>query len=285
VVNQILVSLTDSRSVQGGFMKKLGSVIFLLVALVVSACNAQSGGSVNNPAATNALPATTQASAPAQVSAPTQAAAPTATSVPKPAPPSATATLSAPSGNPFDVIMNAQRAQLTAKTFRSRTTTTLANGKTSAQVVEYVAPDRVHLTLATGDEIIVIKGVGTFRKVTGGQWTKSPVDMSATAFAFLDPKNLDDLQKMVVLSQVKFVGPELLDNKPMFVYQYATLVKGLAPGNTDLAGTSRIWIGATDGLPYKLESEQDSAITKGEKTKTVITLEYDSSIKIEAPIK
>jgi hypothetical protein len=63
------------------------------------------------------------------------------------------------------------------------------------------------------------------------------------------------------------------------------LVKGLGPSNSDLTGTTRIWIGAIDGLPYKLESEQDSVITKGEKTKTVITVEYDSSIKIEAPIK
>ena len=81
---------------------------------------------------------------------------------------------------------------------------------------------------------------------------------------------------------MKFVGPDLIDGKPMWVYRYETTM--------DLAGTkidsaAKVWLGALDKLPYGQESESDSFVNKGGKTKSTIVYEYDSDIKIEAPIK
>jgi hypothetical protein len=259
-------------------MKKL-LLGMLIVALSVSACG---------PSATNA-PSTQPTVAPATQAAP-QA---TATSAPPPATattaPSATATKvpqpSAPTGNPFDLILNAHRAQMSAKTWRTRTTQTDSDGKTSTTLFEYVAPDRMHLATSTGNETIAIKGVGTYQKPAGGQWLKSPIDMSDLMFSFLDPKAFDEYKDTIVTTDVKFVGPDLIDTKPMFVYQYSSIVKGTLTGTGDLKGTTKLWVGVVDGLPYKTESDQDSAVKPGTKTHTVVIYDYDPNIKIDPPVK
>lgn len=261
-------------------MKKL-LLVMLIVALSVSACGPAPVAS-NTPSAPPALAPATQAAPQA-----------TATSAPPPATattaPSATATKapqpSAPTGNPFDLIMNAHRAQMNAKSYRTRTIQTEASGKTSTITFEFVAPDRVHLTNNDGSETIAIKGVGTYQKPAAGQWIKSPFDFSEMIFAFMDPKALAEFQNSIVVSAVKFVGPDLIDTKPMFVYQYSSVLKGLGPGGSDINGTQKMWVGVTDGLPYKLEGDQDSAVTAGAKTHSLITYDYDPNIKIEPPIK
>lgn len=258
-------------------MNKLLMFGIFVVALAVSACGQSATALPNSPTLSASAP-TAQVQSTA-TSAPAATSAPTATTAPKPA------QANAPTGNPFDLILAAQRAQMNAKSWRTRTTTTGADGKTGTTLFEFVAPDRVHMAMPNGFEIIAIKGVGTYQKPPAGQWLKSPVDFSATYFAFMDPKTIEEFQKSIVVSAVKFVGPDLIDVKPMFVFQYATLVKGIGPNGSDIAGTSKMWVGVTDGLPYKLESEQDSAVTLGAKSHTVAVYDYDPTIKIEAPVK
>jgi hypothetical protein len=64
------------------------------------------------------------------------------------------------------------------------------------------------------------------------------------------------------------VGPDILDGKPMLVYQY-TLNNSPA----------KLWVGVADGLPYKVESVSKS----GAKT-TVTISDYNAQIVLTPPI-
>jgi hypothetical protein len=268
-------------------------VIFASTIALATACGASGGPATSAPATSatatvvaqpTSAPATRAATVVQPTAAPTSVAtrAPAATTQATTAAQPTTAT--GPSGNPFDFILNAQRAQLAVKAFRSKTTTTSAAGTQTTTTLEYVNPDRVHLIMANGNETIVIKGVGTYSKTSGGKWAVSPVDLSSTVFGQFDPKTIEELKNSIVTSNVKLIGPDVLDGRPVLVTTYDTLVKGLGPGGSDIHGSARLWVGATDGLPYRRESTQDSAVTAGAKTTTVTTYEYDPNIKIEKPI-
>ena len=95
---------------------------------------------------------------------------------------------------------------------------------------------------------------------------------------FRDPKMLDEISQS---TEVKFVGPDVVDGSPALVYQYTTAVGQ----NKELKATAKTWIGATDGLPRKTETEGDvNMMGKQLHTKTIITYSgFNSDIKIEAP--
>lgn len=79
-----------------------------------------------------------------------------------------------------------------------------------------------------------------------------------------------------------FVGLDLIDGKPMWVYQYSTAVDLTG---TKVATTTKVWLGVLDRLLYKQESESDSPQQPGAKTRRISTWEYDPNLKIEAPIQ
>jgi hypothetical protein len=82
------------------------------------------------------------------------------------------------------------------------------------------------------------------------------------------------------VDSVQFIGPELLDGKPMFVYAYKTKVD---LGNAVSNGNSKIWMGALDGRAYHIESDSESITAKGKMDHTTVTYEYDIPLTIEAP--
>jgi hypothetical protein len=275
-------------------------LVLLIVATALAAC----GGGTKS-----AVPA----AAPTQPSAPAKAAAPTAvpvavnptvppkateapptvsakpTETPPPAPtavptqpkPTEAPQAQAPTGQAgIDLMLGAMRAQLAQKAFRMNLTT-VDGGETTNMTIEYVAPDSFHSKMSTGTELIVVKGA-SYMKGADGKWQKSPIDMSAAVKQILSADMIDELAKSITVDKMKFLGPDLLDGKPMWVYQYDTTM--------DLAGTkistaAKVWLGVLDKLPYKQEGESDSVAHKGSKTKTSGTWEYDPNIKIEAPIK
>jgi hypothetical protein len=178
----------------------------------------------------------------------------------------------AASRNPLDSMSNAMRAQLNAKSFRARMESSFA-GENSTRVVEFVAPDRFHMT-SDIDEIIIV-GPSTYRRTKNGQWQKFPLDAGSMVSTFRDPKMIDELAKS---TEMKFLGSEVLDGTPTFVYQY-TMTNAYGSGMTT---QSKTWIGAADSLPRK--SEVEAEINK-EKSKTTITYyDYNTNIQIEPPI-
>jgi hypothetical protein len=186
------------------------------------------------------------------------------------------------SDKPLDVMTRATRAQLDAKSYRANIKNTSSNNSTSTIVVEYAAPDRYHMTTHaqaggrdTSLEYIIV-GKDTFMKMNGGAWQRFPVDMSKMITTFRDPKFIDEITKS---SDIKFVGADTLDGAPMLVYEYT--MNNAAGMN--IKTHAKTWVAIADGLPRKSESEGEFS---GVKTKTEMTVsDYNSDIKIEAPIK
>src|SRR5215216_3686117 len=87
----------------------------------------------------------------------------------------------AASQDPLDFMTKAIRAQLDAKSYRARMESSFG-GQNSTRVVEFVAPDRFHMT-SDIDEIIIV-GPSTYRRTKNGQWQKFPVDVGSMVSAF-----------------------------------------------------------------------------------------------------
>ncbi|MDT7541788.1 MAG: hypothetical protein QOE33_1692 [Acidobacteriota bacterium] len=186
------------------------------------------------------------------------------------------------SDKPLDVLTRATRGQLDAKSYRANIKNTSSNGSSNTLLVEYAAPDHYHMvthsqggTRDTSLEYIIV-GKDTFMRLNGSEWRRFPVDMSQMINSFRDPKFIDEITKS---SDAKFVGADTLDGAPMLVYEYSLdNVAGMK-----IKTHAKTWIAVADGLPRKSESEGEFS---GIKTKTeMIVSDYNSDIKIEAPIK
>lgn len=138
--------------------------------------------------------------------------------------------------------------------------------------VDYVAPDRYHITYlggtGAGMEMIVI-GNQSFMK-TGGKWSKMPGD--ASAIPTLRDSFTDEGLKS--LTDVKFDGDDTVDGKPALAYSYANVTpKGAYPFN------AKIWIGKDSGVPLKVYVTYSNGALKE------MTVNYDTEtpVTIEAP--
>lgn len=275
-------------------------ILPILLVLLLAACGGQPAAT-SSPAATAApaQPAAAPTSAPvAPTSAPTAAPAPTSapTAVPTtaplpteapapteaPQPTEAPAPVEeAPAGSAaLDLLTSVLRAQFAQKAWRT-TVTVDDGGEVSTTMVEFVAPDSVHLATGPDLEFIIVKE-GTYQKGADGKWQKLPMDMSSMVASILDPAQVADLLEDTTVDQVKFLGPDLIGGKPMWVYQYASRMN---LGEQTIASDAKIWIGVLDKLPYKGEGVGDSVSKPGGKVKSTAVYEYGSDIKIEAPVQ
>jgi hypothetical protein len=179
---------------------------------------------------------------------------------------------------PHDVMMKAVRAQLDARSYRAHVTTSMGGGPDNKMVIEYVAPDRYRMVSEAqgGRQEFVIVGGAAYIKGPNGQWVKSPVGVADIIKQFRDPKVLEDMAKT---TDIKLVGPDMVDGTPTLVYEYTqNNVMGM-----NMKSTARTWLAVSDGMPRKTEAEGEY---DGKKTKTLVTMsDYNSDIKIEAPIK
>jgi hypothetical protein len=280
------------------------SVLIVALALLVAACGgaaptATPAVTAKPAVAATTVPATATVAAPlaaatatkatiptattaaAQPTA-TTAAAPTATTAPKPVATATPAAPQAPAGNTPDVIANAQRAMIKQKAVRMTTSVTLPTGQAVVNLVEYLPPDRVRMS-NNGTETIAIRGKGAWRKTATGAWQVVPggdtlVDTLMIAF---DPSNIDTTMANVQVESFKSLGADVVDGKPMRVYQYATSMKA---GDTTTSSVAKVWIGLTDSLPYKIESDIAGDASSAAGGKVQIVYAYDPSIKIEPPM-
>jgi len=239
--------------------RKLLVIGCIVVAALVTACGAQ-----------NTAPST----APNSAALPTQS--PESSSAPTQAKPTATVAPALPLGDPREAVIKAVRAQLKAGPYRVKSTTTTDKG-TSERTAEVILPDRFHITTRSGQtqqEFIII-ATKTYRKV-GDRWTEIPIDMGSLVGEFVSGLS-EEAEKGI--SDVKLVGPDVVNGTPTLVYTYNVKVK---LNDTELNSAVKMWVSVANGLPLKQEVDGEFA---GVKSKTVQVIEYDSSIKIEAPIK
>lgn len=224
---------------------------FVFVALTTTACGV---GAV-------AVPTRTPTLVP-----PTETLAPTTTPTATLPPPTAT---SAPSINPLDALTKAYRAWAGVKSFRSKMTTTGVTTGTQEMTLEVVMPDRFHMVGKQFEAIII---GATFYMKVGTQWQKTTLPKGLD-FSLADIKKI--LAELGATTQVKLIGPDVLDGAPMLVYEYTTTIK--TPTTTTV--TSKVWVAVADGLPRKMESLSKSGI------KTVATYyDYNANITIKAPV-
>lgn len=188
------------------------------------------------------------------------------------------------SDNPHEAMMKAVRAHLDARSYRAHVTTSVGGGPENNMVIDYFAPDRFRAVMeapaggpAAGQKReFIIVGNAAYIQGPDGRWVRSPVGVADIARKLRDPKMLEDMAKV---TDVRLVGPEMLDGTPTLVYQYTqNSVMGM-----DMKSNVKTWLAVSDGLPRKTEAEGEY---NGQKTKTRMTIsDINSDIKIEAPIK
>ena len=174
------------------------------------------------------------------------------------------------SGSPVDALTQSMRAHIATKSYRVRITSSNPNipGET---LVEFVAPDRLHISSQIGETIAV--GSDSYTRRGQGPWQKDPIDASQIVAKFRDPNRVDDMAKNY---DVKLIGPNTLDGVPVVVYEYTTK----NPSAVTPAEKTKIWIGADDSLPRKMETESltDKSVL------TRIFSDYNADIKINLPV-
>ena len=215
--------------------------LLTLVLAMAAGCNGpatnHSAGNTNSPASTNAAPPASAGDAAATM----------------------------------DALTKAINAQLNAKSFRARLDSTL-NGEEVARTIEYVAPDRFRMASETDETVII--GSNAWVRQNNGAWQKLPIDASQMIASVRDPKMIEQIRQS---AEVKLVGPDTLDARPMTVYQY-TIRNAMG---TDLTSHAKAWISTADNLPRRIETETE---IKGKTSKATITyFDYNADIKIEPP--
>ncbi len=198
-------------------------------------------------------------------------------------PASATTTAGA---NPRAELAEAMKSQLNARSYRAQMALSGSNGMTGTTQIEFVAPDRFHMTQNSQlpgrgqmrQEFIIV-GKETWMRVGDGAWQKFPVDVGQIVAQFRDPKVLDQLTQS---ADIKYIGADTVAGAPTHIYEYT--IKGeLGKG---IKNTAQTWIGAADNLPRKTETEGEIEVMgKPLKTKTSITYsDYNADIKIAPPV-
>jgi hypothetical protein len=190
------------------------------------------------------------------------------------------------SSDPQAVVTNARQSLTSQKAYRVRSTSvvSIGGGQTRTSVREFVAPDRTH-NIEDGREVITIGKVMYVKK--GGEWQNLGTQMSDMAEKMkervqqLSPEEKAGATKGLSVGNYKSLGDEMLDGVPTTVYEMHSQVDTKVQGVGSIVMITKFWIGKSDGLFHKEESNGEEA---GMKVKTTRTYEYDPSIKIEAPI-
>ena len=185
------------------------------------------------------------------------------------APPEGTSTGITPSSDPRADIDRMAEAFLSQKTFRAKV---VGSGQAPMNIqLEYVAPDRFRIENSQGPESVII-GRDAYIQI-GDRWVKSPQKLDTST---LDIRKTWDEQGRRLITDAKFVGEDVINGKPVYVYAYHN--KGMdGIGEND----SKLWVGRSDGLPARIEATYKSGVL----TSVTVDYEYDPSITIEPPVK
>ena len=176
-------------------------------------------------------------------------------------------------GDAKETLLAGMRKQTTSGPYRLKTIITSDNGTTEMNG-EVVPPDQMHMQMKISGkttEMILIGDKG-WRKM-GGKWQNSPIVTGKMMSQVL--QNVDEFAPGI--SNVQYVGEERADGKPAKVY---TFRMELGEDKGGVKSDAKVWIDSASGAPIKSEHNGEAM---GVKSKTVQTIEYDSTIKIEAP--
>ena len=168
-------------------------------------------------------------------------------------------------------IMTAAKAQLAARSWRV-TSKIESNGQSVQGTLDYVAPDRYHLTSSLIEAISI--GSKTYL-LQNGKWTETPLNITSLITGLINSALPQDIENNI--TNAKVLKPETLDGKQMLVYQFDNT---LDQNNLNLTTQTKLWVGAADGLPYQ---EVIQGNINGIQTTTTNKIDYDLTIHIEDP--
>ncbi|MGI8639581.1 MAG: hypothetical protein ACR2MG_06465 [Pyrinomonadaceae bacterium] len=168
--------------------------------------------------------------------------------------------------NPREDIINATKKFSEVDSFAANLTGNASNQNFNMDM-QYTAPDRYYIKNDISEIIII--GNDSYVNVEGN-WKKVPMQMGDK---IKELRNSFTEEGMKSLKDVEYIGKENLDGKEALAYRYKTETKDVPSVN------SKIWIGADNGLPLKIEIEKTG---KGSALMTT-SYDYDKEIKIEAP--
>lgn len=239
-------------------MKKILALVVLMT--VASGCGVVPLGAP--PATPTSLPTATSTVVPTATNTPKPSATPTAAAT-------ATSTAVPTPANASDSLSKLFKGWATIKSFRATSTTTGLPTGTQVTNIEVVMPDRFHLT--TKDVEMYLIGKNFYMKVAN-KWQKLALPQGFDL-------SMADLSRyastLVTTTNVKFVGADVVDGTPIFVYSYTSTYKGPPP----LSMNQKVWVGVLDNLPRKMESSPKA----GQLTTTTYS-DYNSAITINAPM-
>ena len=178
-----------------------------------------------------------------------------------------------PSVDARTTVLQAIQAHLDAGPYRVVASIT-AGAALTAMHGEVILPDRFHLFSSNSggpEREYIIIGSSTYAKMEG-VWTPLRLDLSGMLANFID--RLDP----AAISEVLFVGPEDVNGTPAlaYTYTYTNTIDGSL-----IINHGKIWVGTAGGLPLRqvVDGEVSGTAYHSEQT-----IEYDSSITIEAPV-
>jgi hypothetical protein len=151
------------------------------------------------------------------------------------------------------------------------------NGKMTmpggTRVVEFAAADRSHMkwTGGVGGDVEAISIGDKHYWYSDGKWTEGSLNQGAN-------RGLDFEKKLAeMVKDVKYVGPEIVNGAACHLY--TCTLDGEMAGQS-WSGTSKVWIGANDGLIHQSDSDFKFGNYGG---KSHIVYEYNVNIKVEPP--
>jgi hypothetical protein len=262
--------------------KLLGTILLLVTLLALVAC-----GRGNRDVEATAVPAAPESSAtaappaaPAVVTAASTEVVSSVQATPPPVEPTAVPQTAqagatggdASSGDALALVTNAMAAQVAGGPYRA-TTEVNSEGTVTEMISEVVPPDKIHVTIGGGNmEIILFEGT-VWSRTAGAPWAQmgSP-EMMQGIFDTINGQIND-----TTLTNVQYVGSEPVFGVQTDIYTFTNTLP-----DSDITSDVKLWISQESGLPVRLESTN----VAGGVTSTVVqTIEYDSSITVEAPVE
>jgi hypothetical protein len=240
---------------------------WLLATAVLTAGAACSGHSTHAPTVATAPPPLTTAAA--TTAAPTQAQAGAAAAPVAVTPIGATAPASGPAVSGSDlrqVVQNWTQVQ----SFRAHLTVEASGRQPVEELIEYVRPDRLHVSLTggpTGSTEIIVIGTDTYTK-TAGSWTKRTTAGSGRS-ALFSPDQVDRAVQQLVAAGVTQGGLDAVAGTRCQIY----VVKSPTQGEPD----QELCVSPEEGLLLRIVSQS------GTMTTTVVFSDYNTPIAITPP--
>jgi hypothetical protein len=183
------------------------------------------------------------------------------------------------SADAAEAIKASAAAQLAAPSYRAETVLTRHDGGRGTSVIEYEAPDRLHVTFTSPElgqttELIQIGG-GSWLKING-RWTKSPAIDIGEILGIA--RQLTDAAR---IANASLVGNERIGSDDAAIYHFTADFSG----NGAIAKSdAKLWVRTADCLPLRLESSVTTNAPGATGAEQVVeTFSKWGEVSIEAP--